>query len=146
MPDATDAAIKNAARTAGADDFIEAQKSGYDTAVGERGLKLSGGQKQRLSIARAILKNSPIFIFDEATSAVDNETEEAIQHSLAAIVKNRTTIIIAHRLSTIRHADAIYVLDHGAIAEAGHHDDLQQRGGIYTKLWQIQTGAIYNHN
>lgn len=141
-PDATNQAIINAAIVAGAHAFIMDLPQNYDTEVGERGLKLSGGQKQRLSIARAVLKNSPIFIFDEATSAVDNETEEAIQRSLSQIVQNRTTIIIAHRLSTIRHADAIYVLDHGSIVESGRHDDLVRMNGIYAKLWQIQTGEI----
>jgi ATP-binding cassette subfamily B protein len=132
-----------ASRLAGAHEFIVLLKEGYDTEVGERGLKLSGGQKQRLSIARAVLKNSPIFIFDEATSAVDNETEEAIQRSLSKIVLGRTTIIIAHRLSTIRHADHIYVLDKGRILEAGTHEELAKQQGIYAKLWQIQTGALY---
>lgn len=142
LPQASDDDIKAAARTAGAHDFIAALPYGYETEVGERGLKLSGGQKQRLSIARAVLKNSPIFIFDEATSAVDNETEEAIQKSLNTIVKNRTTIIIAHRLSTIRHTDAIYVLEHGRIVEAGRHEALLAKKGAYAKLWQIQTGDV----
>ncbi len=143
LPDASHDAIMHAAQLAGAHDFITALPKGYDSEVGERGLKLSGGQKQRLSIARAVLKNSPIFIFDEATSAVDNETEEAIQRGLMNIVRNRTTIIIAHRLSTIRHADVIHVLDHGAIIESGNHNELILRAGVYAKLWQIQTGAIF---
>lgn len=138
----SDASIIEAAKLAGAYDFIVALPKGLETEVGERGIKLSGGQKQRLSIARAILKNSPIFIFDEATSAVDNETEEAIQRSLQKIMLGRTTIIIAHRLSTIRHADCIYVLDQGRIVESGTHEELSKKGGIYARLWQIQTGAI----
>lgn len=133
--------IKAAATIAEAHDFIESLPDGYDSNVGERGAKLSGGQKQRLSIARAVLKNSPIFILDEATSSVDNETEEAIQKSLAQIMQNRTTIIIAHRLSTIRHADLIVVLDHGRIAEMGTHEELVGKG-IYGRLWNIQTGAL----
>lgn len=143
MPDASMDAVVSAAKFAGAHAFIEALPQQYNTEVGERGLKLSGGQKQRLSIARAVLKNSPIFIFDEATSSVDNETEEAIQLSLKKIVHGHTTIIIAHRLSTIRHADCIYVLDQGHIVEQGRHDDLVQQNGIYANLWSIQTGARY---
>ncbi len=131
-----------AAKVAEAHNFIAALPHGYETQVGERGQKLSGGQKQRLSIARAVLKNSPIFILDEATSSVDNETEEAIQKSLSRIMLNRTTIIIAHRLSTIRHADLIVVLDQGCIAECGTHEQLCGNGGIYERLWKIQTGAL----
>lgn len=131
--------IINAAKMAEAHSFIENLPQGYDTDVGERGAKLSGGQKQRLSIARAVLKNSPIFILDEATSSVDNETEEAIQKSLAQIMKNRTTIIIAHRLSTVRHADLIVVLENGLIAQIGTHEELV-KNGLYQRLWNIQTG------
>lgn len=138
---ATRERVIEAAQVAEAHDFIMALKDGYNTAVGERGVKLSGGQKQRLSIARAVLKNAPIFILDEATSAVDNETEEAIQRSLSKIMVSRTTVIIAHRLSTIRSADQIYVLDHGVIVESGTHETLQQANGIYERLWKIQTGT-----
>jgi len=113
---------------------------GYDTLVGERGQKLSGGQKQRISIARAILKNPPVLILDEATASVDNETEAAIQRSLKHLVKDRTTIIIAHRLSTVVDCDRILVLDKGKLAESGSHDELTKLGKIYHHLWQVQTG------
>ncbi|WP_448564839.1 ABC transporter ATP-binding protein [Trichothermofontia sp.] len=132
--------VITAAKMAEAHEFIEALPQGYDTIVGERGQKLSGGQRQRLAIARAILKDPPILVLDEATSAVDNETEAAIQRSLTKITANRTTIAIAHRLSTIRHADCIYVMDHGRIVEQGKHLELLDRGGIYADLWQIQLG------
>ncbi|MEA5419387.1 ABC transporter ATP-binding protein [Spirulina sp. CCNP1310] len=139
-PGASVAEIGNAAKLAEAEDFIAQLPQGYETIVGERGQKLSGGQRQRLAIARAILKNPPILILDEATSAVDNETEAAISRALAHITENRTTIAIAHRLSTIRHADRIYVMDQGHIAEAGDHDTLLAQGGIYANLWRVQTG------
>lgn len=129
-----------AAEIAEAHDFIMALPNGYDTIVGERGQKLSGGQRQRISIARAVLKDPPVLILDEATSSVDNETEAAIQRSLERIVKNRTTIVIAHRLSTIRNADRIFVLEDGALREEGRHDELVQRDGIYAALWRVQTG------
>ncbi len=115
---------------------------GYDTVVGERGQKLSGGQRQRLAIARAILKDPPILVLDEATSAVDNETEAAIQRSLAHIAAHRTTIAIAHRLSTIRHADCIYVLEGGEIVEQGTHEALLAQQGVYYGLWQVQAGIL----
>jgi len=138
---ATDQEIETAAKLAEAHDFITALPQGYDTVVGERGIKLSGGQRQRLSIARAILKNPPILILDEATSAVDNETEAAIQRSMLKIAKNRTVIVIAHRLSTVVHADRIIVMDQGQIAETGTHAELIKRPkGIYAKLWAVQTG------
>ncbi len=133
--------IIRAAKMAEAHEFIETLPQGYNTVIGERGQKLSGGQRQRLSIARAILKNPPIFIFDEATSAVDTETESAIQRSINQASQNRTTILIAHRLSTVRHADCIYVLEHGQLIESGTHDELIARTGAYKKLWDIQTGA-----
>ncbi|MDJ0690611.1 MAG: ABC transporter ATP-binding protein [Xenococcaceae cyanobacterium MO_188.B32] len=129
-----------AAKIAEAHDFITQLPRGYDTIVGERGQKLSGGQRQRIAIARAILKNPPILILDEATSAVDNETEAAIARSLEKITRNRTTIAIAHRLSTIRHADCIYVLEFGQIVERGTHEELLAKQGIYNSLWQVQTG------
>jgi ATP-binding cassette, subfamily B, bacterial len=141
---ATALEIENAAKLAEASQFIQALPQGYDTIVGERGQKLSGGQRQRLAIARAILKNPPILILDEATSAVDNETEFAIQKSLETITVNRTTIAIAHRLSTIRNADCIYVMENGKIAEQGTHTQLLAKNGIYTLLWQVQTGANLN--
>lgn len=133
-------AIIEAAKAAEAHEFISALPHGYDTQVGERGQKLSGGQRQRIALARAIVRDPRILILDEATSAVDNETEAAIQRSLAKVVVGRTSIIIAHRLSTVRHADRIYVVDGGRIAEAGDHDTLLARGGQYAALWRIQTG------
>ncbi len=132
--------IQQAARLAEADDFIQSFELGYNTLVGERGMKLSGGQRQRLSLARAILKNPPILILDEATSAVDNETEAAIQRSMQKIAQNRTLVVIAHRLSTIVHAHCIHVLAQGQIKESGTHDDLLKIKGIYHNLWAIQTG------
>jgi ATP-binding cassette subfamily B protein len=138
--DATVDEIVTAAETAEAHRFILNLPYGYDTIVGERGQKLSGGQRQRLAISRAVLKNPPILILDEATSAVDNETEAAIVRSLDRITQNRTTIAIAHRLSTIRHADWIYVLEKGQIIEQGLHEDLLCKQGVYAGLWQVQTG------
>ena len=140
-PDASEEEIREAARVAEADDFIEELPEGYDTVVGERGQKLSGGQRQRLSIARAILKDPPILVLDEATSAVDNETEAAIQRSLERVSIGRTTIVIAHRLSTVRGAHRIHVLDEGRVVEAGTHDELVRReDGLYRALWRVQTG------
>jgi ATP-binding cassette, subfamily B, bacterial len=131
-----------AAKVAEAEEFINQLPQGYDTIVGERGQKLSGGQRQRLAIARAILKNPPILILDEATSAVDNETEAAIQRSLEQITKNRTTIAIAHRLSTIRNADCIYVMEQGQLVEQGRHEELLEKQGIYANLWRVQMGEV----
>ncbi|MBE7384307.1 MAG: ABC transporter ATP-binding protein [Leptolyngbya sp. SIO1E4] len=139
--DADQHAIEAAARIAEAHDFITHLPNGYNTIVGERGQKLSGGQRQRLAIARAILKNPPILVLDEATSAVDNETEAAIQRSLEKITQNRTTLAIAHRLSTIRNADRIYVMEHGQLVEWGTHEALLERQGIYAGLWQVQMGV-----
>jgi len=138
--EASTADIIDAAKLAEAHEFIEQLPQGYNTIVGERGQKLSGGQRQRLAIARAILKNPPILILDEATSAVDNETEAAIQRSLEHITENRTTIAIAHRLSTIRHAHCIYVMDNGRVVEQGVHEELLAKNGIYTNLWKVQSG------
>ncbi len=140
-PAATLAEAIAAAEVAEAQEFIDQLPQGYDTIVGERGQKLSGGQRQRLAIARAVLKNPPILILDEATSAVDNETEAAIQRSLERITQNRTTIAIAHRLSTIRNADRIYVMEQGKLVEQGNHDDLLEQRGIYTNLWRVQMGV-----
>jgi ATP-binding cassette, subfamily B, bacterial len=139
-PDATDAEVVRAAELAEADAFIRALPDGYDTVVGERGQKLSGGQRQRLSIARAILRDPAVLILDEATSAVDNDTEAAIQRSLARVARDRTTIVIAHRLSTVRHADRIHVLEDGEVVEAGTHDELVAGDGRYADLWRVQTG------
>lgn len=134
------AAIKRAAELAEAARFIEALPHGYDTVVGERGQRLSGGQRQRIALARAILKNPPVLILDEATAAVDNETEAAIQRSLDLITAERTTLVIAHRLSTVRHADQIVVMDQGRIVERGSHDQLIAAGGAYVNLWRVQAG------
>ncbi len=139
-PNASPEAIERAARLAEAHAFIEALPEGYDTIVGERGQKLSGGQRQRISLARAILVDPPILVLDEATSAVDNETEAAIQRSLEQVAKDRTTIIIAHRLSTIRNAHRTYVLEDGRITESGDHATLLARDGTYASLWRVQTG------
>jgi ATP-binding cassette, subfamily B, bacterial len=139
-PESSTEDIMIAAKNAEAHEFIQQLPQGYDTVVGERGQKLSGGQRQRLAIARALLKDPPILILDEATSAVDNETEAAIQKSLEYITANRTTVAIAHRLSTIRYADCIYVMEHGKIVEQGKHEDLVAQKGIYAQLWNVQTG------
>jgi ATP-binding cassette, subfamily B, bacterial len=132
--------IIDAAKQAEAHDFISALPNGYDTMVGERGQKLSGGQRQRISLARAILKDPPVLILDEATSAVDNETEAAIQRSLDHVGVGRTVIVIAHRLSTIRNSDRIFVLEAGQLREIGTHDELVAEDGLYAQLWRVQTG------
>ena len=139
-PDASEEEIIDAARTAEAWSFIEALPEGLDTPVGERGIRLSGGQRQRLSLARALLKNPPILVLDEATSAVDNETEAAIQRSLRRIGHNRTVIMIAHRLSTIVDADTIAVVENGRIVEEGDHNSLIHNNGAYAAQWRVQTG------
>ncbi|BAY82243.1 ABC transporter-related protein [Calothrix parasitica NIES-267] len=137
---ANDKEIMTAAKVAEAHEFIMQLPQGYQTIVGERGQKLSGGQRQRIAIARAILKNPPILILDEATSAVDNETEAAIARSLERITVDRTTIAIAHRLSTIRNSDCIYVVEYGEIVESGTHEKLLEHNGIYASLWRVQSG------
>ncbi len=134
---ATDEEIKAAARLAGAEEFIEALPDGYDTYVGERGVKLSGGQKQRISIARVFLKNPPILILDEATSALDNESERIVQQSLEKLAKGRTTFTIAHRLTTVKNADRILVITEDGIAEEGTHAELLSRGGMYSELYKM---------
>jgi ATP-binding cassette subfamily B protein len=145
-PDATEDDLIWAATLAEADGFIRALPQGYDTVVGERGQKLSGGQRQRLTIARAILRDPAILVLDEATSAVDNETEAAIQRSLARVSADRTTIVIAHRLSTVRHAHRIHVLEAGRVIEAGTHEDLVAEGGLYAALWRVQTGEATDND
>ncbi|MFY3790981.1 ABC transporter ATP-binding protein [Ureibacillus sp. MALMAid1270] len=137
-PEATDEEVIEAAKAANAHDFIMSLPNGYDTKVGERGVKLSGGQKQRVAIARVFLKNPPILVLDEATSALDLESEALIQESLERLAHNRTTIIIAHRLSTITHANKIFVIDHGELVEEGTHDELMEKQGVYYDLFQIQ--------
>ena len=137
---ASDAAIAQAAQASESTEFIDKLPLGFATRIGERGQKLSGGQRQRLALARAILKDPPILVLDEATSAVDNETEAAIQRSLDVVSRNRTTVVIAHRLSTVRHADCIHLLENGRIVESGTHDVLVRQGGGYAALWRLQTG------
>ncbi|MCW5589133.1 MAG: ABC transporter ATP-binding protein [Legionellales bacterium] len=140
----SEAQIQQAAIIAGADKFIQEFPQKYATHIGQRGINLSGGQRQRIAIARAILKNAPILILDEATSAVDNETELAIQQAMEVIANTKTVIMIAHRLSTIRHANCIYVFDQGHVIEHGTHDELIALNGHYKKLWDIQTGVTQN--
>lgn len=139
--DATRDEIRAAAEAAAALDFIQALPRGFDTWVGERGVTLSGGQRQRLALARALLRDPAVLVLDEATSAVDNETEAAIQRSLRKATRGRTSIVVAHRLSTVRHAHRIWVLETGRVAEAGTHDELVARDGLYAGLWRVQTGA-----
>jgi ATP-binding cassette, subfamily B, bacterial MsbA len=137
-PGASEADIEDAARHAAALDFIQELPQGFDTMVGERGIKLSGGQRQRLAIARAILKNAPILLLDEATSSLDTESERHVQQALDHLMKDRTTLVIAHRLSTIVGADLIYVIQNGAIIEQGSHAELLARNGAYEKLYALQ--------
>lgn len=137
-PEATDEEVIEAAKAANAHDFIVSLPEGYDTKVGERGVKLSGGQKQRVAIARVFLKNPPILVLDEATSALDLESESLIQDSLERLAHNRTTIVVAHRLSTITHANQIFVIDHGELKEQGTHEQLMASKGIYYNLFQVQ--------
>ncbi len=134
--------IVAAAKIAEAHEFIQALPDGYETIVGERGQKLSGGQRQRVSIARAVLKDPPVLVLDEATSSADNETEAAIQRSMSRITVGRTTIIIAHRLSTVRNADRIYVLEEGRVTKAGTHEELVTHEGLYATLWRVQLGEV----
>jgi ATP-binding cassette subfamily B protein len=133
-PDASDAEIEEAARTARIHELIASLPDGYDTVVGERGYRFSGGEKQRMAIARTILRNPPVLIFDEATSSLDTQTEAAVQAELERLSEGRTTITIAHRLSTVRDAEQIVVLDHGVIAERGSHEELLELGGLYATL------------
>ena len=139
-PGATDQQVMDAATAAEVTEFVETLPNKWDTMVGEGGYRLSGGQRQRLAIARAVLKDAPLLILDEATSAVDNETEASLQRSIDYVSKDRTTLIIAHRLSTIRNCDTILVMDNGKIVEQGEHDQLVSQQGIYSRLWKVQTG------
>jgi ABC-type multidrug transport system fused ATPase/permease subunit len=138
-PGATDEEMTNAARVANAHQFITELPEGYDTLIGERGVKLSGGQRQRLAIARAVLRDAPILILDEATSSVDTETELLIQQALERLMRGRTTVVIAHRLSTVRKADKIVVLQEGRIVEQGAHAELMAHDGLYRHLNEVQT-------
>ncbi len=141
-PDATRDEVRIAATQAFADEFIDTLPAGYDTIVGERGVKLSGGQRQRVAIARAILKNAPIIVLDEATSALDSESEVLVQKALEKLMKGRTTLVIAHRLSTIQKMDRIVVLQDGRIVEDGSHKKLLKASGLYAKLWSHQSGGF----
>ena len=138
-PGASREEVIQAAKLAGAHDFISALPQGYDTFVGERGVKLSGGQKQRISIARVFLKNPPILILDEATSALDNESERLVQQSLEKLARGRTVFTIAHRLTTIRGADTIWVLTENGVEEMGSHAELMKKGGLYAHLYEMYT-------
>ena len=140
-PDASDEEVKAAGLVAEASNFIEELPDSWQTLVGEGGHRLSGGQRQRIAIARAVLKDAPVLILDEATSAVDNETEAALQRSISKISSDRTAIIIAHRLSTIRNAERIIVLDNGKIIEDGNHEQLVDKRGTYARMWAVQTGS-----
>jgi ABC-type multidrug transport system fused ATPase/permease subunit len=142
LPGATDAQIEDAARRAYALDFIGSLPDGFDTLVGERGVKLSGGQRQRIAIARAILKDARILVLDEATSALDSESEVHIQRALAQAMAGRTTLVIAHRLSTIQAMDRILVMDDGRIIEEGSHRELLAAAGVYAALWGHQSGGF----
>jgi ATP-binding cassette subfamily B protein len=141
-PDATDDDVRRAAKLAHAAEFIETLPLGYETLVGERGVKLSGGQRQRVAIARAILKDAPVLILDEATSSLDSESEALIQEALWTLMETRTAIVIAHRLSTVKRMDQLIVLDHGKIIEKGSHDALLDHGGVYASLWAHQSGGF----
>ena len=141
-PDATDEEVFEAARRARCHDFIVELPEKYNTFVGERGIKLSGGERQRIAIARAILKDAPILVLDEATSSLDSESESLIQAALDELMKGKTTIVIAHRLSTIMRMDRIVVIDGGKVVDTGTHDQLLEKQGIYKKLWDIQAGGF----
>jgi len=141
-PDATEAEVYEAGRLAHAAEFIGALPNGYQTLVGERGVKLSGGQRQRVAIARAILKDAPILILDEATSSLDSESEAVIQDALWTLMAGRTAIVIAHRLSTVKRMDELIVLDRGRIIERGSHEELRALNGVYAALWEHQSGGF----
>jgi subfamily B ATP-binding cassette protein MsbA len=142
MPEASMHAIEAAARAAHAHEFIQGQPSGYQTRIGERGQRLSGGQRQRLAIARALLRDAPILVLDEATSSLDSESERLVQEALAVLMRNRTSFVIAHRLSTVQRADAILVFDRGRLVEQGRHDELVARDGVYARLYRAQFADV----
>jgi ATP-binding cassette, subfamily B, bacterial MsbA len=135
---ASETQVQEAARAAYAHDFIMHMAQGYDTVIGERGVRLSGGEKQRIAIARALLRNAPILILDEATSSLDSASEQVVQYALANLMKDRTTFVIAHRLSTVRHASKIVVMHEGMIVEVGPHDELLVKDGYYSRLYHLQ--------
>ena len=137
-PDADQKMVETAARQAYADEFIRLLPEGYETLIGDRGVRLSGGQRQRICIARAILRDAPILLLDEATSALDTESEAMVQQALGNLMRNRTTFVIAHRLSTVMHADRILVLEDGEIKETGSHQQLLEKGGLYQRLYDLQ--------
>jgi ABC-type multidrug transport system fused ATPase/permease subunit len=139
-PEATEEELIEAAREANAHEFIARLPDGYDTTIGERGVQLSGGQRQRLSIARAILKDAPMLILDEATSHLDSENERLVHQALKRLMTGRTTLMIAHRLSTVREADHLVVLDEGAVVEQGTHEELVEKGGVYARLVAMRNG------
>ena len=145
-PNATREEVLKAAKLANADEFIVDLPEGYETIVGERGVKLSGGQRQRIAIARAILKDAPILVLDEATAALDSESEALIQEALKNLMKGRTSIVVAHRLSTIAGLDEIVVLDDGKIVEQGTHQKLLKQNGAYSRLWSRQSGAFLDED
>jgi ATP-binding cassette subfamily B protein len=141
-PDATDAEIRRAAEAAHVTEFADALPDGYDTMVGERGVKLSGGQRQRVALARAVLRDAPVLLLDEATSALDSESEILIQEALWRLMEGRTALVVAHRLSTVAGMDRLVVLDRGRIIEQGAHQELLTAGGVYAKLWEHQSGGF----
>jgi len=144
--DASDEEIIAAAKAAHAHDFIMTFPEGYDTPVGERGLQLSGGQRQRIAIARALVKDSPIILLDEATASLDSESERQVQKAIEELCKGRTTVVIAHRLSTVMHADRILVIENGTVAEAGRHDDLMRKNGRYAAFYRLQLKEQEEHD
>jgi subfamily B ATP-binding cassette protein MsbA len=142
QPEASMERVKAAARAAHAEEFIASLPQGYETVLGEHGARLSGGQRQRIAIARALLKDAPILILDEATSSLDTESEAAVQAALGNLMEGRTVLVIAHRLSTVRRADRIAVMEHGAITELGTHEELLAKGGMYRRLYDLQFGEV----